>query len=344
MRCPTLAELPPPPPGKTGWPWTVESPQLPDTMPDGHPWPKISIVTPNYNYGQFIEETIRSVLLQGYSNIEYIIIDGVSTDNSIEIIKKYEKYLAYWVSEPDNGQTDALNKGYQHCNGEIFAWINSDDAYATPFCFQNVSESYKRGYEFIVGRHQHIDLTPNGINIEAFNRQSRTVTFEQYLKFWEYQSIHQPTVFAAKLFTDKCFPLDPTLYYLMDYQLFLRILSQKPKSTWINQNWITSYVHGRNKTLKSDPRGLVEIYQVALAESKRLPYIHRKFFTIDLKDNISLKFLLNREKFPTLWEVIALLMRRPTIIRLKLFWKIFLKSLIGQSLYSSIKIFLCGSR
>jgi glycosyltransferase involved in cell wall biosynthesis len=127
MRCPTLSELPPPPSGKTGWPWTQASPQLPDQMPDGAEWTKISIVTPNYNYGRFIEETIRSVLLQGYPNLEYIVIDGDSTDESVEIIKKYEPWLTYWVSEKDKGQANAINRGINLATGEWFNWLNSDD-------------------------------------------------------------------------------------------------------------------------------------------------------------------------------------------------------------------------
>ena len=93
MHCPTLNELPPSPPDKTGWPWTEESQQLTDVVSNDNPWPKISIVTPSYNQGQFIEETIRSILLQGYPSLEYIIIDGGSTNNSVEIIKKYERLL-----------------------------------------------------------------------------------------------------------------------------------------------------------------------------------------------------------------------------------------------------------
>lgn len=129
MRCPTLKELPPSPSNKIGWPWTEESTQLPDKMPDGRPWPKISIVTPSLNQGEFIEETIRSVLLQGYPDLEYIIIDGGSTDNTLDIIHKYEKWITYWVSEPDRGQANAINKGFSMANGEIFAYINSDDLY-----------------------------------------------------------------------------------------------------------------------------------------------------------------------------------------------------------------------
>lgn len=89
--------------------------------------PKISIITPSFNQGHFIEETILSVLEQGYPNLEYIIIDGGSTDNTVEVIKKYEKHLAFWVSEKDRGQSHAINKGLKYCTGEMFNWINSDD-------------------------------------------------------------------------------------------------------------------------------------------------------------------------------------------------------------------------
>lgn len=90
-------------------------------------WPKISIITPSYNQGKFLEQTIRSILDQAYPNLEYIIIDGGSSDNSEQIIRKYAKHLKYWVSEPDGGQADAINKGFRHASGEICGWLNSDD-------------------------------------------------------------------------------------------------------------------------------------------------------------------------------------------------------------------------
>src|SRR5512135_2800193 len=113
MPAPLLAELPPPPPGKTGFPWTVDTPAL----PNDRALPRISIVTPSFNQAQYLEETIRSILLQGYPNLQYSIIDGGSTDGSIDIIRKYERWLAYWVSEPDRGQADAINKGFHSSDG-----------------------------------------------------------------------------------------------------------------------------------------------------------------------------------------------------------------------------------
>jgi len=152
MCCPTLTELPPPPKGKTGWPWTEESEQLPNVMADGSPWPRISIVTPSYNQGEFIEETIRSILLQGYPDLEYIIIDGGSTDESVEIIEKYSPWLKYWVSEPDRGQAHAINKGFEHTSGSIGAYINSDDYYNRDVFGYIASRYIRVGWGLLIGQ------------------------------------------------------------------------------------------------------------------------------------------------------------------------------------------------
>ena len=118
--------LPSPFANQTGWPWTVETKE---TTPTGFRYPKISIVTPSYQHGCYLEETIRSVLLQGYPNLEYLVIDGGSRDESISILKKYNEHLSYWSSEPDNGHAHAVNKGFARCTGEIMAWINAGDFY-----------------------------------------------------------------------------------------------------------------------------------------------------------------------------------------------------------------------
>jgi len=217
LRCPTLSELPPPPPGKTGWPWTEESPQLPDTMPDGRPWPRVSIVTPSYNQAQFIEETIRSVLLQGYPNLEYIIIDGGSTDSSVGIIKKYEPWLSYWVSEPDRGQAHAINKGFQKATGEILTWLNSDDVYlpgaartAVKCLISQPETAMVYGDCRIIDEHSQV--------IDLWKSPDFSLAELPFKCF-----IPQQTVFFRREVLDQVGLLKTDLHYALDYDLWLRL-------------------------------------------------------------------------------------------------------------------------
>lgn len=132
------------------WPWEQRESAYHLSLPAGKQ-PRISIITPSFNHGQFIEETIRSVLLQGYPNLEYIIIDGGSTDNTVEVIKKYAPWLAYWVSESDRGQSHAINKGLDRATGDIVAWLNADDVYLPGALHHVANEFIRNRLDWIVG-------------------------------------------------------------------------------------------------------------------------------------------------------------------------------------------------
>ncbi|MCQ9204962.1 MAG: glycosyltransferase [Omnitrophica bacterium] len=224
MRCPTLKELPPPPEGKTGWPWTEESSQLPDVTPKGKPWPKITVVTPNYNYAQFIEETMRSVLLQGYPNLEYIILDGGSTDASIEIIKKYEPWLAHWRTEPDEGQTDAINKGFVMAKGTILAWINSDDIYY-PDAFKKASVVLEDNPELALVHGDIMLIDENSALICRW--KSHKISLQDMLMG---SFIQQTSSFFRKAAIESIGYLDKRLQYVMDYDLWLKIITRYPNT------------------------------------------------------------------------------------------------------------------
>lgn len=121
-----LPQLPPAPPNRSGWPWTEETP-VALYRQSRREWPRITIVTPSFNQADYLEETLRSVLLQNYPNLQFVVCDGGSTDGSVEILRRYEPWLDHWVSEPDRGQSHAINKGLAKADGVWFNWINSDD-------------------------------------------------------------------------------------------------------------------------------------------------------------------------------------------------------------------------
>lgn len=174
----------------------------------------ISVITPSFNQGQFIEETIDSVLSQNYQNLDYIIIDGGSTDQTVEIIKKYEKHLSYWVSEKDRGQSHAINKGFEKAKGEIVAWLNSDDLYLND-TFKIVSEELQD---------PSIDIVYGDVlNFSSNSTKEYIVPQFSLADFLKRVSIHQPAVFWRRQLLKNEGLLKEKFYYTMDYDLWMRL-------------------------------------------------------------------------------------------------------------------------
>ncbi len=253
MRCPTLADLPPPPEGKIGWPWTEETSRVPESMPDGKPWPKISIVTPSYNQGQFIEETIRSVLLQGYPDLEYIIIDGGSTDASVEIIRKYEHWITFWTSEPDGGQTNAINKGFKRSTGEIVAWLNSDDLYTAGALF-TVAKAFAEqpNSAAMYGKIDVIDADTTSLLLYESvlsHIGSRDFNLEE---LYRHDYIPQPASFISAEAIERVGFLDERFHYIMDYNLWVHLGQIGAKIQYIPKTLARFRMHESSKSVSQE--------------------------------------------------------------------------------------------
>lgn len=221
MRCPTLADLPAPPAGKTGWPWTTDTPQLPDRQTNGQSWPRISIVTPSYNQGQYIEETIRSVLLQGYPDLEYVVMDGGSTDESVEIIKRYAAWLTHWESTPDRGQAHAINKGLDRMSGEIHAYLNSDDYYVSS-ALSAVGTSFgRRPWDIFVGRSWSAE-SGQRFGRNWWRRRLKRLTFPMLITATTRYELAQESVLwrAAHAGTRR---FDESYHFCLDVEWFARL-------------------------------------------------------------------------------------------------------------------------
>ncbi|MFM7526930.1 MAG: tetratricopeptide repeat protein [Nodosilinea sp.] len=213
------------------WPFEVETRQVPPTLPDGKPWPKISIVTPSLNQGKFIEETILSVIHQNYPNIEYILIDGGSTDQTIQIIGKYRQHFSYVVSEPDRGQAHAINKGFQQATGEILTWLNSDDRLAPGALYGVALAFYTSRADVIAGVCQ---LFRDGVEVEQHltscaNGLLPLADLLDLENCWlRGKFFYQPEVmFTRKIWEQAGGAVDESLFYSMDYELWVRFAAQK---------------------------------------------------------------------------------------------------------------------
>jgi len=205
-------------------------------------FPKITVVTPSYNQVEFLEFMIKSVLDQCYPNLEYIIIDGGSTDGSVDLIKKYEDYLAYWVSEPDKGQVDAINKGLRIASGEWVAWQNSDDIYYpgsfasfARACSQNHDVDVIIGDMDIIDEHGQILRDLRYVTPTYNSLRSEGMVLANQAAFWR-RSIHEGIGLLSNEY--EC---------SFDYEWFLRMLKDR-KAYHVNETWAGFRLHENAKT------------------------------------------------------------------------------------------------
>ena len=218
--------------------------------------PLVTVVTPSFNQASFLEETINSVLNQTYPNIEYIIIDGGSSDGSLEIIKKYASRLAHWVSEKDRGQTDAINKGFALAKGEVLAWLNSDDTLlpnAIEEAVAFLSENPDAG--MVYGDANYIDEKS-----KVIGKFPAAETDLPRLRRG-YVHIPQQASFFRKSLWEKVGPLDPEFFFAMDYDLWVR-LAERTELKYLPRIWANFRLHADAKTISADDQCWPEMLKV----------------------------------------------------------------------------------
>lgn len=181
------------------------------------PLPLVTIVTPSFNQAEYLEATIQSVLAQDYPNLEYILVDGGSSDGSLEIIEKYAHRLSWWVSEPDGGQADAINKGLRRARGEVVAWLNSDDLYlpgAIHTAVATLTANPELGMVF-----------GDALTIDSQGHPLNKLTFGEWglPELMRFRIICQPAVFMRRVALEQAGYLDETFHFMLDHQLWLRI-------------------------------------------------------------------------------------------------------------------------
>jgi glycosyltransferase involved in cell wall biosynthesis len=231
-------------------------------MADPLTLPRISIVTPSFNQGPFLERTIRSVLDENYPDLEYIIIDGGSTDESVDIIKRYARHLAYWVSEPDAGQSNAINKGLRRATGTILAWLNSDDCYL-PGVFQTIAETARAHPEagVYVGASDVVDTAGVVIRHQKPPAAISLATMYQWMRGADFM---QPSCFFRDTAWRAVAPLDESIHIAFDVDLWMRMAKAGQGFVTIDRTLSQALVHPGAKTTAYINLAIVDFAIVAI--------------------------------------------------------------------------------
>lgn len=227
-------------------------------------WPLISLVTPSFNQAPFLEATLQSVFAQGYPCLEYIVVDGASTDGSVDILRRYADRLTWWVSEPDRGQTDAVVKGFARSHGEVMNWLNSDDL-LRPGALFAVARAWLDGRpDLIAGRSRDFVDDPERA-VGAFVPAGHT--YPGCLRFWDGNfRYHQPCTFFSRSAYERAGGLDTSLHYVMDYDFYCRVLALPGAHVQLVDDELSAFRrHAGAKTSRAKPRFLDELRRVSQA-------------------------------------------------------------------------------
>lgn len=281
----------PPVGGEHGWPWQRVTEIISSEVKLA---PKISIITPSYNQGQYLEETIRSIVLQDYTNYELFIIDAGSTDNTLEIIKKYEPWITYWVSEKDRGQSHAIQKGLEKATGDIINWINSDDLIA-PGAFHRIAAEFDtEKYDVICGKCDYFLDDLSQLQLRGLRMGLGSTVGDTFIE----HRINQPSTFF-KASVIKKLGIDEQFRYTMDLDLWFRYLLQAGQSRVLLSDGLLTYfrLHDASKSVAEITYFQGDIWKV---------HYNILFSNGGIKEllEFAANFIPNFEKFvPTRYEV-----------------------------------------
>lgn len=244
-------------------------------------WPKITIITPSFNQGQFLEATIKSVLDQNYPNLEFMIMDGGSRDNSLAVIEKYQDSLTHWESQKDGGQTHAINKGLARATGDLINWLNSDDL-LMPGALKSLANAYKArpNADLFYGDYQAVDGTGSLI----YSRKA--APYSPHALVWGRQLSSQPAVFFTKSLLDRLGPLDESLTFCMDTEFWIRATRARASFSQIKSFLGITRVHGEAKTTR--------LQKTLKQEHQRILTRTRIFDAVPYPIQVFVFFMMNR--------------------------------------------------